>query len=327
MKQLYIIGNGFDIHHCMPSRYSDYNVWLNDNYPGLMERLRNFYNVDNKDWWNEFELELGYPDMSEYIEETAFENQPDYGSDEFRDRDYHAGQFTAEDEIGKLVADIKGTFTEWISSLPAPNGSKMISLDKEDSSFINFNYTDTLQNLYQIPNANIIHIHGKAGNDTDLVLGHNREYEDLDDEFTPDYPEHSEDLKADEIAEWYEDNYDNGEDFIHQSVRQAVVTQISHLRKDVQSIISTHMRYFKTLKDIQIVYIYGLSFSPIDLPYLDEVIRNVNKSTTKWNVSYYSEKDKVSAQQYFEDNGIKEVLVNYVKLEDLQLINQLKLQF
>ena len=58
MKQLYVIGNGFDIHHDIPSRYSDYREWLEENDAELIENLRNYYDVDDKDWWNQFELEL-----------------------------------------------------------------------------------------------------------------------------------------------------------------------------------------------------------------------------------------------------------------------------
>lgn len=44
IKKLYIIGNGFEIHHGIPSRYSNYRDWLEDNNPDLLERLRNYYN-------------------------------------------------------------------------------------------------------------------------------------------------------------------------------------------------------------------------------------------------------------------------------------------
>lgn len=35
----------------------------------------------SNDWWYEFERELGYPDMPESIDETAFENQPGFGNE------------------------------------------------------------------------------------------------------------------------------------------------------------------------------------------------------------------------------------------------------
>ena len=231
MKQLYIIGNGFDIHHGLPSRYSNYLDWLKENNLDLIERLRNYYDVDDKKWWNQFEIELGYPNMTEYIDETAFENQPDFGSDDFRDRDYHTGQFIAEDEIGSLVVDIKETFSDWVESLQVPLSDKKITLNKNEAFFINFNYTDTLQKLYNVKPADILFIHGNASSDKELVLGHNRSYEELDNEFAPELPEPPDDLDGEDLAEWYEVYGDSGEDYIHQSVRGEVISQIHRLRK------------------------------------------------------------------------------------------------
>lgn len=327
IKKLYIIGNGFDIHHGIPSRYSNYRDWLEENDADLMERLRNYYDVDDKDWWNQFEIELGHPDMADYIDETAFENEPDYGSDDFRDRDYHAGEFAAEDEIGSLVADIKGTFTEWVGSLPSPNSDKKLKVDKEDAYFINFNYTDTLQNLYNVKPADILFIHGNVGDGTELVLGHNRPYDELDAEFAPEIPTPPDDLSDEELAEWYEEMADAGEDYIHQSVRGEVVSQIHRLRKNTENIIRANKASFNALKDVESVYIFGLSFSPVDEPYLDEVVTKVTTDTTKWTVSYYSDDDKENAEAFFEKNSIEKDLVSYVRLDDLLLVKQGVLEF
>lgn len=327
MKKLYIIGNGFDIHHNIPSRYSNYREWLEENDAGLLERLRNYYNVDDKEWWNQFEIELGYPDMGDYIDNTAIENQPDFGSDDFRDRDYHTGQFAAEDEIGSLVADIKGTFKEWVESLPSSDSGMKINLDKDDAFFINFNYTDTLQKLYNVMPSNILFIHGNVNNGTDLVLGHNRTYEEIDDEYAPELPEPSDDLDGEELAEWYVEHSDSGEDYIHQSVRGEVVSQIHSLRKQTENIIKDNRKCFESLEEVQSVFIYGLSFSPVDEPYLDEVVKHVDLDAAKWIVSYYSDNDKTTAGHYFSRQGIKEDRVSYVKLKDLLLVKQGELDF
>lgn len=327
MKQLYIIGNGFDIHHGIPSRYSNYRDWLEENDAVLIERLRNYYDVDDKEWWNQFELELGHPDMADYIDETAFENEPDYGSDEFRDRDYHAGQIEAENEIGNLVSNIKGTFVDWVGSLPAPKSDKKIQLDKDDAFFINFNYTDTLQTLYNVKPVDILSIHGNVRLGTELVLGHNRAYDELDAEFAPEIPTPPDDLSDEEMAEWYDEMADAGEDYIHQSVRGEVISQIHNLRKDTENIIKANKKTFETLNDVQTVYIYGLSFSPVDEPYLDEVASKVNAATTKWVVSYYSDEDKENAEQFFGSKGIKQDMVSYLKLDDLLVEKQGELRF
>lgn len=327
MKSLYIIGNGFDIHHCIPSSYKNYREWLEENDDDLLERLRNYYDVDEDEWWNEFEVELGHADMADYIEETSFENEPDYGSDDFRDRDYHAGQFAAEDYVGSLVSDIKGTFTKWVGSLPKPNSGKKIQLDKENAFFINFNYTDTLQKLYDVKPSDILFIHGDVQAGTDLVLGHNRSYEDIDAEFAPEIPTPPDDLSAEDLEKWYEEMADSGEDYIHQSVREEVVSQIYRLKKDTKSIIKANKEHFDAIKSVETIRVYGLSFSPVDMPYLDEIVSKVNTDKTKWIVSWYKDEDKNKAERFFQQKGIKAELVSYIQLNDILQAKQAELKF
>lgn len=235
-KQLYIIGNGFDIHHGIPSRYSNFRDWLEYNNAELIDELRNIYDVDSETWWNEFEKELGNPNLAEYIENTAFENQPDFSSEYFRDRDYYNGEIQSQNEIGGLVTSIKETFTDWINSFPQPKSDKKIKIDKTNAFFINFNYTDTLQKLYGIKQENILFIHGNAGIN-ELVLGNNRNYEDLYNEFTPDSPQPPSNLNNEELSQWYEENEDNGEDYIHQTARDAAISEVFGLHKDTSAII------------------------------------------------------------------------------------------
>ena len=42
MKHLYIIGNGFDIYTGLATRYSDFRLWLENNYPFIYENCRLF---------------------------------------------------------------------------------------------------------------------------------------------------------------------------------------------------------------------------------------------------------------------------------------------
>ena len=60
MKNLFIIGNGFDIHHGINSRYSDYREWLKGYDFDLYNKLCRLYDSteDDDDWWNSFEQHL-----------------------------------------------------------------------------------------------------------------------------------------------------------------------------------------------------------------------------------------------------------------------------
>ena len=49
MKSLYIIGNGFDIHHGIKSRYSDYREWLKEYDFDLYDKLCRLYDSIDED--------------------------------------------------------------------------------------------------------------------------------------------------------------------------------------------------------------------------------------------------------------------------------------
>lgn len=325
-KKLYIIGNGFDIHHGIPSRYSEFREWLENNDIDVLDNLRKFYNMDDATWWNDFETELGRPSMSEYIDETAFENEPDYGSDDFHDSDYYVAQFEAENDLEGMVTLIKDAFTDWIASFPQPQNANKIRLDKTDAFFINFNYTDTLQKLYNVRNEDILFIHGRVGV-SDLVLGHNRSFDELNLDFTPELPSPPSDLKDDELAEWYDDHEDDGEDYIHQLVREAAAEGVAKLRKDTSTIIRNHQTEFDNLSAVEDINIYGWSFSPVDLPYLDRILLEVDINKVNWTISYFSENDKSRAKDYFNARNIDDSKVTFVHLSDLLVVKQTSIDF
>lgn len=66
MKHLYIIGNGFDIHTGLRTRYVDFRLWLENNYPFIFENMQATYDMD-VEWWNDFEVQLGKLDIKKYI--------------------------------------------------------------------------------------------------------------------------------------------------------------------------------------------------------------------------------------------------------------------
>lgn len=48
-KHLYIIGNGFDIHHSINSSYSNYRNWLEENEPDIYSQLCDLYGVPTEE--------------------------------------------------------------------------------------------------------------------------------------------------------------------------------------------------------------------------------------------------------------------------------------
>ena len=211
-KHLYIIGNGFDIHHSINSSYSNYRNWLEENEPDIYSQLCDLYGVPTEEdeaheWWSDFENMLSEIDLYDYVENVVVENYPDFSSDDFRDRDYHAAEIAAENELGALIYHIKRTFNVWIASLDKADSTKRIHLERENSLFITFNYTRTLEDLYRIPDEQIVHIHGMVGED-ELILGHGKNYAELKEELEIAQPQPPADLDEYELQDWYSSHSD-----------------------------------------------------------------------------------------------------------------------
>ena len=63
------------------------------------------------------------------------------------------------------------------------------------------------------------------------------------------------------------------------------------LKKDVQECIKNNQIFFDEILDVERIYVYGFSFSSIDMPYLEKIIRRT-KPETHWVISWYSQDDK-----------------------------------
>lgn len=179
-KTLYVIGNGFDIHHGIKSSYRCYMEWLKENHSDDYQKVINFYGAEAEkhEWWNEFETNLGYFDIREKVENWAFLNQPNDKQLEDMKIDVMRGAWDAQAEIGGIMSILKDSFHEWIDSLKPALSANKIVIDSQNAYFINFNYSLTLENVYNVPSAQILHIHGCL-NDDEYIIGHGRTYEEV----------------------------------------------------------------------------------------------------------------------------------------------------
>ncbi len=165
--KLFIVGNGFDLAHGIPSRY-------NPDFKNIAERIEqisyfwDIYQSQEADIWADFENLLANPDFNN-LEEIFDGYAPDYSSNYERDRD---AIITQVDLNGKLI----DALYEFADQAENSIDSKMPSVKhKEDFNssglFITTNYTHTLEKLYGINRNNVLHIHGEVGADN-LILGY-----------------------------------------------------------------------------------------------------------------------------------------------------------
>lgn len=304
-KHLYIIGNGFDIHHGINSRYSNYREWLRERNKALLEDIEKFFCRNDEEFWNEFEKNLSEVSVGMIYAEIG-NNIPNTSSMSFRDSDYENASYAIEFHLKETFSKIKNSFKAWVESLDAPNECKKIKIRTRNSLFINFNYTDTLEKLYNINENNIEYIHGKSKRDENLVLGHGSEKEKIQENIKADSPLNRKDP----------DDLDVPDTLIDNALDKAV-NEVCFMRKDVASIMHKLDGFFKKIKRYSFVHVYGLSFGDVDLPYLRKIIDVVGRKKIFFEISDYKGYALSRIKAFMEENGIKEQQYKIIELASL----------
>jgi hypothetical protein len=99
-ESLYIIGNGFDIHHGINSRYSDFKNYLFGVEHSLYDLITEYIPV--RENWSDLEQALADTD-SESIIDYALQFLESYDADDWSDAYHHDYQY----EIDKIVERVR----------------------------------------------------------------------------------------------------------------------------------------------------------------------------------------------------------------------------
>lgn len=86
-SNLFVIGNGFDLHHGIQSRFSDFGRRIAEVAPDLLELINEYLFVD-EDFWNCFESRLATFDPDNVIDHAEQFLVP-YGADDWSDAAHH----------------------------------------------------------------------------------------------------------------------------------------------------------------------------------------------------------------------------------------------
>lgn len=148
------------------------------------------------------------------------------------------------DEVD-YVEGLKLAFTEWVQALSLGDVRRQYDIFGEDSLFITFNYTLTLENVYHIPAYRILHIHGMVeGEFPQLVVGHNMP-----------------DTEVDYI-------FSSENDFEEEACKE--VAALIKIGIKIQQASLLTMKKFSQLSNVKDVYVLGHSMSEVDLPYFEK---------------------------------------------------------
>lgn len=324
MRNLYVIGNGFDIHHGIKSRYSDYREWLKENDFDLYDKLCHLYeSIDEDDeWWNSFEQHLSAISF-DYINTMHQDFGPIYGSEDFRDEDNHRASIQVKLDIDNLIECIGQSLKVWINSLNKPNCGKLRIENKDECYFLTFNYTKTLEDVYNIPSEQICHIHGSS-DDSEFVWGHGKNTSEIYDSLKGKPKQIPSGLTVEQTEEWLDANVDEP---TMESIIETSARQLSRMKKNVSEIIRQNYRFFESLKDVRKIYILGFSFSPIDIPYLEEILYKIDINKVLCFASAYDDSDEKTINKFIDEHNLDIQKCCITKMDALNIYKEQVLEF
>ena len=290
---LYIIGNGFDLMHCVQSSYYSFRDSLSKNSP-LRSALESFWNPD--DIWADFENALAKFNAKAMSSAFMLDNYLDLY--DVYDGDSGAAEFymAAEEAANPIVTvadELPRRFRMWVESLRVGTDDRPLQSLFREGKILCFNYTEFVESLYGIPEEQVCYIHGcrrrkKNKPAEELILGHQPGASDS----TFDYD--------DEIPKWVKQPYKR---YLIESAQETALQIISDydeiLTKHSFEIIAKHHKFFDELGGINEIVVIGHSLSQVDWDYFDAVCSGL--------------KDKNAVHWYFGCHGLRD-LQNIEKL-------------
>lgn len=290
---VYVIGNGFDLHYGLDTRYSSFKKYLLDSYGDLAEEVDDLFirygvadDPEDIEEWNTFEDMLSVFCLldGEEIYDTAMGNaETDYDRAGYFDSpSFNVGYYT------EYITTLKKEFINWINKINTNISKDEFFVPNNDDYILTFNYTETIENNFTVNENNILHIHGKVGGD--IIVGHN------------DYRE----------PDLFNIRWDEDSDYRDLSTREAVNGVLEDAAqlyfKDSKSILDKHKIFFKHINESGKVVFLGLSCGKQDSIYVEEIA----KRTHNVDFYYYDESSKESFQRICNEVN-PNMKVNFLK--------------
>lgn len=327
MKKLYIIGNGFDLHHGLDTWYSSFGLYLQENESEIYDLLVKYIGMPELDSddpetlsaqeWNEFEVSMANLFFEEIIEDHS-EFAANVGSDDYF-KDLNAIGIYVSEIRENLTNRLFDKFKDFILQIDYPKlqANSELSIDTM-AHFFNFNYTSSLQNYYNVNVSKIKYIHGFAESADVLILGHGYSPESFEPK-EPKPPENANDEELQEWHDWMSDQYDMSIDLGKSELQK----YFSNAFKNSEKIIKENQGYFQSLSDIEEIIVFGHSLADVDAKYFQKIHASV-KSNAKWFVTCRNESEMDNKRDKLVNIGINKGNVKPILVSSLLKINHLK---
>lgn len=287
MTLLYVIGNGFDLWHGLPTGYPQFYDFAKE----TLEEIENYYsfNFSGANPWHDFENTLGAFNWDEFYETY---NDIDVRAEDFRPSWAYGLEDDLEQQADQHVETIKECFHEWVSGIDISIAEKKLTLP-ENAQFITFNYTSTLESTYDIEDDRVLHIHGRAETFDELIFGHGETMEE-----EPELDENGDSNRT-----------------MFSDAQSAAKYPFYALQKPVAEVLETHREFFESLTPTCEVIVIGHSLNKVDLPYFKKLVGLAPDA--RWKVCIYRPEEEAKCIQALTSCGVPPNKINIFTYDDL----------
>jgi|GEM_PF-5775931 hypothetical protein len=217
------------------------------------------HNPDNL--WSNFEEALGTPNYDIMLNEAK---RNDIGKID-----------NMEKPLGVDYCELRDMMAKWIESLSksieVTKVPKYVYFEKENSFFLTFNYTNTLEDVYEIPREKCCHIHERYDKTRHVdFVGYNWGHSKCDNEINTK-------LKSLEL---------DGTDVIPHEIKEAVMN-FGKRYDDGNRILESWMESIP--KQVNDIIVMGHSMAEVDYPYFKSICETY--PSAKWHIFYFNQND------------------------------------
>lgn len=288
MAKLYIIGNGFDLWHGLPTGYDRFYAFAKE----MLDEIENYYSFDmaHVGPWCDFENSLGCFDWLQFYEAH---NHIDVAAENFRPSEVFGLEDDLIEQADHHVDAIKESFQEWVRGIDISVAEIKLAFPR-DASFITFNYTSTLQSIYGISGERVFHVHGRADTFDDLIFGHGETMEEE--------PE-------------LDENGDSNRTMFFDAEGVAKYPFYA-LQKPVSEVLEKNLKFFDSVAHVSEIIVVGHSLNKIDLPYFNKLAACAPNA--RWLVSCYEDKDEIHHVEELVNCCVRPENIRTCTYEELQ---------
>lgn len=301
MTALVILGNGFDRFHKLPTDYGAYRKYLKANNWRVLSDYEEFpfLSEEEGDRWSNVEKTLTLTSYDECVDDALGAYPLDLFADNPGWNDPAIWISTQTAFVKDFTGDL---FLRWLRTIDVTKAEGEV-LFPEDSVFVTFNYTTTLEDRYGVPASRILHIHGSVSDVADSSAI----------QFGSPYNDPAK--VGSDLKKQYGDD-----DYYGAMIRMCVLALEQYCEAGGKCLSSNYQALCDHISkwEIDRVIVFGHSFDGVDRPYYDDVLVS-RLGKLPWTFVTHDEDSVWNAACFCRSAGIEDYSV--VSNKDMSVVD------